>query len=90
MPRESSTESSSRSPPIERFGKETKEARVLITDYKTNVGNANVVDKPTRTLSRAVGRVEEERMSSLISISRREAESRLLLHMTRLRFVIYL
>ena len=56
-----------RSPSLDRLEKEIKEARALITDDEVKAGKAKVSDKSTRTLSRAVERVEEELMSALSS-----------------------
>ena len=54
-----------RSPALERLEKEIKAARTLITDDEVRFGKAAMTDKPTRILSRAVERVEEEITSAL-------------------------
>ena len=60
-----------RSPLLSRLEREIKEARVLIVDDEVKHGRATYGDKPTRTLSRAVEKVEEELMAMLISSLRR-------------------
>ena len=56
-----------RSPPLGRLEREIKEARVLITDDEIKAGRASPVDKPTKILSRAVERVEEDSIAVLNS-----------------------
>ena len=56
-----------RSPHFDRFEKEVKEARTLISLDEIDAGRASIGDRPTRVLSRAVERIEEQIMSSLIS-----------------------
>ena len=58
---------STRSASRERLEKETKVARVLITDDEVRARKAKSSDKPTKILSRAVESVEEELMSCLSS-----------------------
>ena len=58
---------STRSPALDRLEKEIKAARVLIIDDEIKNGKAGNVDKPTRTLSRAIERIEEELMAGVIS-----------------------
>ena len=60
-----------RSPLLSRLEREIKEARVLIVDDEVKHGRATYGDKPTKTLSRAVEKVEEELMAMLISSLRR-------------------
>ena len=52
---------------LDRLEREIKAARVLITDDEVKSGKAKITDKPTKILSRAVERVEEELMAELIS-----------------------
>ena len=50
---------------LDRFKKEIKAARLLITDDEIKTGKAKSDDKSTRIVSRAVEKVEEELMSEL-------------------------
>ena len=56
-----------RSASLSRLEKEIKGARVLIVEDEVKNGRATYGDKSTKTLSRAVEKVEEELMSLLIS-----------------------
>ena len=56
-----------RSAKLERLEKEIKHARVLIVEDEVRNGRASQGDKPTKILSRAVERIEEELMAMIIS-----------------------